>query len=266
MRRETPRQRYHVEAVQRLADVCALFSPQRRDLDLREIAALTGIPLRTAAKIVATLARRALLTPAAPGRWVLGPAWLRLADLKRGRLDVRAAAIPVMRWMRDELNETVILAIPAGDRRLVVECLISTQPVRRLSAVGDETPLHVGSSGRTMLSGRSDADIAAYLARTQLVNCGHDTVTDPARIWADVRKVRRAGWLTAAAEITRESFSISTPVRTYAGEVVGALTIIFPLSRLTDALRERAIRLAVDGAARMSRQLGFSGDPSERDR
>ena len=264
MRRDVSRDRYTVEAVARLARVCALFSPQRRDLGLREIAGLAGIPLRTAVKIVATLERQALLAPAGDGRWALGPAWLRIADLKRGRIDVRAAAVPVMRAMREKLNETNILAIRAGDRRLVVECLISTQPVRRMSAVGDETPLHVGSSGRAMLAGLDDAAIAAYLARTRLVNCGYDTVTDPARIWSDIRKVRRAGWLTAAAEITKDSFSVSAQVRTYAGEVVAALTIIFPLSRLTDELRDHAIHLTVDGARRISHRLGFVAENAAR--
>jgi len=124
-----------------LAQVCRLFSSEHQDLDLREIARLTGIPIRTAAKIVATLEGRNLLSRAAdPRRWMLGPTWLRIADYKRSRIDVREAAIPVMRWMREQLNETIIVAIRIGDRRVIVECMVSTQPIRRVSEVGDETP------------------------------------------------------------------------------------------------------------------------------
>ena len=266
MRRETTasasRDRYGVEAVQRFARISALFSDERSDLDLHGIAQLAGIPVRTAAKIVATLECRDFLSRTDGGAWTLGPAWLRLADCKRGRIDAREAATPVMRWVREQLNETIILGVAVGDRRLIVECMVSTQPIRRVSHVGDEHPLHVGSSGRTILAGLSDANIASYLKRTKLVNCGYDTVTDPARIWSDVRKARRNGYLTARAEITKESFSSSAPIRSYAGEIVAALTITLPLSRLTKELHETAVRVVVEGARRISQRLGYVAERS----
>lgn len=251
------RDRYSVEAVARLARISALFSPSCRALDLNQIAHLSGIPRRTAAKIVATMECHELLCRIdGTSSWALGPAWLRLADCKRSRIDIRAAALPVMRWMREQLDETFILGIRSGDRRVIVECFVSTQPIRRVSEVGDETPLHVGSSGRTILSGLSDADITRYLRRVKLVNYGYDTVTDRARIWSDVRKARRNGYLTARAEITKESFSSSAPIHSYDGEIAAALTITFPLSRLNETLRDTSIRVVMEGAQRISQRLG----------
>lgn len=259
------RQRYSVEAVARFAHISALFLPTCGMLDLGEIARRTGIPRRTAARIVATMESREFLSRVnGAGGWALGPAWLRLADCKRSRVDIRAAALPVMRWMREQLNETFILGVRVGDRRIIVECMVSTQPIRRLSEVGDETPLHVGSSGRTILSGLSDIEVAAYLKRAKLINYGYDTVTDSARIWSDVRKVRRNGFLTARAEITKESFSSSAPIRSYSGEVAAALTITFPLSRLTDVLRDTSIRVVMEGAQLVSRRLGWASAISDR--
>ncbi len=257
MKQSVARDLYTVEAVERLARICALFTPTRSTLELREIARLSEIPLRTAVKIVTTLENRHLLARSGDG-WTLGPEWLRLADCKRSHIDIRTASLPVLRWMREQLNETIMVAVKSGDRRIVVECLVSTQPIRRVSEIGDETPLHVGSSGRTMLAGLSDDEIARYLKRVKLVNYGYDTVTDPVRIWSDVRKSRRNGYLTARAEITKESFSSSAPIRSYTGEIVAALTITFPLSRLSDALRDVSIDLAIEGAQRISRRLGYA--------
>jgi DNA-binding IclR family transcriptional regulator len=265
MEQIVPRQRYSVEAVARMARISALFSPTHGVLELREIARLAGIPQRTAAKIVATMESRELLVRVdGAGFWALGPAWLRLADCKRSRVDIRVAALPVMRWMREQLNETFIVAVRSGDRRIIVECIVSTQPIRRVSEVGDETPLHVGSSGRTILSGMSDPEITTYLKRVKLINYGYDTVTDPARIWSDVRKVRRNGFLTARAEITRESFSSSAPIRSYSGEIAAALTITFPLSRLTDELRDTSIGVVIEGAQRISERLGYTATTPDR--
>ncbi|MDF2120435.1 IclR family transcriptional regulator [Roseiarcaceae bacterium H3SJ34-1] len=259
MRDDPNRERYNVEAVQRVASICALFSAERPSLSLREIARLTAIPVRTAAKIVSTLeARKLLSSTGRNGEWSLGPHWLQIADYKRNRTNIREAATSILYALREQLNETFIFGVRDGDRRIIAECLISTQPIRRVSKVGDEIPLHVGSSGRSILSGLSDAEISEYLSRAKLINYGYDTMTDPKRIWADIRKSRQDGYLTSKAEITKESFSSSAAIRSYRGEVVAALTITFPLSRLTDDLRSQSIRLAMDGAQRISRRLGYA--------
>jgi len=111
-----------------------------------------------------------------------------------------------------------------------------------------------------MLARLDDAEIARYLARAKLINYGYDTVTDPARIWSDVRKSRRDGHLTAIAEITKESFSSSAAIRSYTGEVLAALTMTSPISRLTDEVRGRSVHLVMEGARRISRRLGYAGD------
>jgi len=262
MKDDANRERYSVEAVQRVASICALFSAQRPSLPLREIARLTAIPVRTAAKIVNTLEARELLSSSGRNEWSLGPNWLRIADYKRNRTNMREAATSILYALREQLNETFIFGVRDGDRRIIAECLISTQPIRRVSKVGDEIPLHVGSSGRSILAGLSDAEISEYLSRAKLINYGYDTMTDPKRIWADIRKARANGYLTSMAEITKESFSSSAAVRSYRGEVVAALTITFPLSRLTDDLKSQSIRLAVEGAQRLSRRLGHAPVPT----
>jgi IclR family KDG regulon transcriptional repressor len=259
MRDDADRERYSVEAVQRVAGICALFSAERSSLSLREIASLTSIPVRTAAKIVGTLEARGLLSSSGKnGEWSLGPNWLKIADYKRNRTNIREAATSILYALREQLNETFIFGVRDGDRRIIADCLVSTQPIRRVSKAGDEIPLHVGSSGRSILAGLSDADISAYLSRAKLINYGYDTMTDPKRIWADIKKSRQDGYLTSQAEITKESFSSSAAVRSYRGEVVAALTITFPLSRMTDDLRNQSIRLAVEGAQRISRRLGYA--------
>jgi IclR family acetate operon transcriptional repressor len=241
--------RYNVEAVERFARICGLFSAERQTLTAREIAELVAIPHRTAIKILDTLAHHDLvMLDRDEKRYRPGFAWLRLGELGRASVDLREAAMPVMRRLRDRFNETVILSVRVGDLRVNVDFAESTHTLRRVTRRGLETPLHVGAGGRALLSGLSDDEVTAYLGRTKLINHGYDTPTDIERIWQDLRTVRQDGYLIATNEITEGSSSVSTPVRDFSGRTVAALTIGGPIGRFDDAARKRCIQAVVDAA------------------
>jgi IclR family KDG regulon transcriptional repressor len=250
--------RYFVEAVHRAALVCAAFDDDHCTHDLTSLSRRCEIPQRTLVRIVETLARRDFLLRDAGGRIRLGPRWLSLARAKAEGVNIRDIAVHVMRDMREKLDETYILGIRHGDSRIITECLISTQPVRRMSFVGFETPLHVGSGGRAIMSRMTDVEIEDYLSTAKLENVGFDTVRDLQRIRADIEKARRNGYLTARAEITQESFSCSAPILDHTARVVASFTITLPLVRLDGPLETKAIAFCKDGARRISEELGHT--------
>ncbi|MDF2118279.1 IclR family transcriptional regulator [Roseiarcaceae bacterium H3SJ34-1] len=248
---------YTVAAVERMALICRQFSRTEPELTLLELADRTGIPVLSVAKMIATLGPRHFVRRAGAGaRYGLGLAWLAVAEAKRRHFVLRDFVSPLLEAMRSELNETIAFAVHENDQRVVVDTIVSTQPIRR-TPTKRPTPLHVGSSGRSMMAQFTDREIAAYLERTELKNIGHDTPTDARIIWDDIKKIRKQGYATAAAEITGESFSASAPVFSYAGTVLGALTITCPLSRLTADLKSACIHVVRTNAAALSYRLGF---------
>lgn len=251
---------YTISAVKRFAQICSLFSVQDGELEVAEIARRTAIPRRTLPRILAMLVERNYLESKGQTAYGLGPAWLHLARLKRERLDLRGAALATMQRLRPSLNETYILGVRKEDKRVIIECMVSTQAVRRVSHVGFEASLHVGSAGRAILAGLPDDEIAAYLRRADLINEGFNTVTDPEKIWSDITFARREGFLTAAAEVTAESFSCSAPIRDFHGVTVASLTITLPLLRLTKELEDRAIATVRTGAKEIEFGLGYDAN------
>ncbi|HTH97276.1 MAG TPA: IclR family transcriptional regulator [Stellaceae bacterium] len=243
--------RYNVEAVERFVRICALFSTERPALSSREIAELIGIPLRTTIKLLATLTERDLL--ARDGQadcYRLGFGWLRFGAAPRMPIDIRRAAAPIMRALRDQTNETVILAVRIGDMRVNVDYVESRHTLRRVTHRGSETPLHVGAGGRTLLAGLPDDEVAAYLARTKLVNIGYNTPTDPERIWADIHITRAQGYFILTNEISEGGASVSVPLKDYSGETLGTLTVGGPLFRFDDKARQEAVPLLMNAASK----------------
>ncbi len=248
--------RYAVEAVTRAARVLALFDRARPRQSLAELAEASGVPRLTLRGILDTLAAHDLLTDEGDGFYRLGYAWLRFADVRRNQLDIRGSAVPIMRVIRDGVNETVILSLRIGDRRVHLDYVESTQPIRRITQPGHEGPLHVGAAGMVLMSGMSEDEIEAYRARVPNA-AGEDGGGWP-EILAGVQAAKRDGHAIVVGKVNVHTAAVAAPVRSYNGEIIATLTISCPTDRFTQALSDSCVALVTEGAAKLSRTLGYA--------
>src|SRR3546814_16157218 len=98
----------------------------------------------------------------------LGFAFLRYADIRRRQANVHSAALPIMRELRDAVDETVVLSIRSGDFRVHIDLVESVQPMRRTTDLGVGAPLYSGAASKVLLAGMEDGDIDDYLRRPPL--------------------------------------------------------------------------------------------------
>jgi len=257
-------ERYEVEAVARAARVLATLGARRSRLTLAELSQTTEVPKATLLGILNTLVAHDLLardpaeSPAespAERRYGLGYAWLRYGDVRRHQINLRESALPLMRQVRDALNETVILSLRVGDRRVHLDYIESTQPIRRVTQLGLEGPLHVGAAGLVLLAGLDDGEIEAYLLRE--IGDPEAAATEKEDIRRAVATIRRDGYAVVSGTVNVHTSAVAAPVRNYAGEAVAALTVSCPRDRFTKPLRQACIVHVCDGAARLSRRLGY---------
>jgi DNA-binding IclR family transcriptional regulator len=250
-------QRYNVEAVARAV---RLLQELRRTprLSRAQLARSTDVSDDVAGRTLATLQQHGLVR-ASDGdgeAYELGLTWLQLADVRRRQVDIRLVAIPVMRRVRDAVDETVILSIRVGNRRVNIDYVESKQAIRRVTQPGFETPLHIGATGRALLAGLSSDDFATYLRSNRLVVLAAKAAIPESRLVKEVEGVRRQGYAVAFREITSDTAAVSAPIHDHAGDIIAALTISCPEERFTPALREACIRHITAGARDVSFSLG----------
>jgi DNA-binding IclR family transcriptional regulator len=241
--------RYKAEAVARASRVLALFDRSNRERSLGEIVATTGVPKITLLGILNVMtAHDFLRADPSKNEYRLGYAWLRLAAIRRNQLNIRENALPVMRHLRDTINETVILSLKVNDMRVHLDYVESTQPIRRITQIGHEGPLLVGAAGLVLLAGLCVNDVRSYLRRNRIKD-GQTTLRTVARIKED-------GYAVVAGTVNIHTAAVAAPVRTFAGETVAALTISCPRERFTDRLRRNCVKHVLEAAEKLSRVLG----------
>ncbi len=249
-------QAYRIGVVDRAIDVLQAFRGRGAGLRLGEIAAASQLQPSTALRVLTTLAHRGLVTRhAESGEYSLGYELLSLAESARAQSGLVARALPALRRINDALDETVFLSIRSGDHRIDLEQIVGRQSLRNVIALGERKLLYVGAGSKVLLAGMDDHEVGAYLARTALVAQGERTVTDGAQLCSELRRIRRQGFAEGVREAASASATVAAPVRDHDGHVVGAISVIAPVSRYSPALRKRAIALVVEGAAAVSAQF-----------
>jgi IclR family pca regulon transcriptional regulator len=85
--------------------------------------------------------------------------------------------------------------------------------------------------GRVLLAGQSDEWLDGYLASARLSQLTRQTITDPARLRAELTRVRRQGWALVDEELEEGLRSMAAPIHDPQGKVIAAVNVSAPTRR-----------------------------------
>ncbi len=213
----------------------------------------------TAHRILAALTgRRYLARDERTRRFRLGPAALELGGRARAVLDLRQAALPVLRRLARETDETALLTVPNSerDRSVCLERVESAQPLRLSVEPGRRLPLHAGASQKALLAFLAEEEIERVAAGSLERLCGA-TITDADALRANLAEVRERGWAISFEETNVGVWGVAVPLLDEDGTAVAAVGLAGPSARLSpDEVLDHLERLR-DGAVEIAAPLGL---------
>lgn len=239
-------------AIDRGAELLVRVLESERPIALSDLASASGIPKSTASRLVSALERQGLVEQDGErGRLRPGPAILRVAE----RSMIERSVVELARQSLDSLaqisGETINLAVPARDG---VEHVAQVESQHFLGAgqwLGRSVGYHCTAVGKVFMAfGR------ATTPARELEQMTPQTITDPAALRAQLEEVRREQFATAVDELEIGLAAIAAPVRGAGGEVIAALSISGPTTRMTPARIAELKPTLIDEAAALSRRLG----------
>jgi DNA-binding IclR family transcriptional regulator len=188
-----------------------------------------------------------------PGAFGLGSALLEA----RRRLQSSDLVREGMRRLADRSGETVLFAVrePGAPTITYVDIIESRNTVRFATSVGDRRPLYCTAGGRMLLASATDEDLRRYLNALKPQRLTADTETNKRRIAKAIADAREAGVAQTVDQAADGVAGTASAIRGAAGNVIGALIVAAPSSRLHDRSAELAL-LVVEEAAAISRNLG----------
>lgn len=245
-----------IQVIERMMLLLDALAHGETPAGLKQLALETGLHPSTAHRILAAMAHAGLVERQGVGAYRLGIRLLELGNLVKSRLDIRAAALPLMEALHQRLGESVNLGIRQDNEIVYVERTSSGRAtVRAVHLVGARAPLHVTAVGKLFLAGDSPAAVADYIRDTGLPGLTPNSLTTAAQLARELDKVRRQGVAFDNEEIEPGLRCIAAPIRDDSGTLIGGLSVSAPAERHKPDWAE----LVRQASAKISAALGYQG-------
>lgn len=254
--------RYTINVLQRALDVLDALGDG--PCSLTELSQRTGISKPTVFRILANLEGRGFVERVASnGHYTLGFSLVRLSARVIADLDLRTIARPALERLQAEFAETVNLAVPRQDSVIYIDICQSEHGLRMAASVGARDDIHSTSIGKAIASCWDEKALDAFLERTTLAAKTANTIVDPDALREELRRTRERGYAIDDGENEPGARCVGAPIFDHRGEVIAALSVSGPASRVTpDRIPHIAARL-IDATNQISENLGYHLPRSE---
>jgi DNA-binding IclR family transcriptional regulator len=230
--------------VDRTLDFLELFAKEKRPLSLSDISRLLSIPVSSCHDVLQALQDRGFIYEVSP-RGGYYPT-LRMYDAGKVIADNDPVVLRAdfqLRELRDELDESVLLAKVNGLKGTYLLLFETSHPLRFQMKVGDSvSSLHAASAGNAILGSLSDDVLDATLAKVDLYAFTPNTITSKPVLREKILRGRRAGFYVNKNESVEGLTTISAPFTWQQSLFI--VTIAAPTSRIAsrvDAASERLL-------------------------
>ncbi len=213
----------------------------------------TGLARSTAHRLIKALEEHGFLMLAGGLGYRLGPRLLGLAATAMRELPLRDLAHPSIERLAQTTGESSQLYVREGDRRICVDAVESNEELRTIVEIGASLPLSAGSAGKVFLAWASEAE--GIVSRAERL-----TPKTPGRneLRHQLELTRRRGWAHSAGERQRGVGSVSAPVFGSWGQVLAAVSVSGPESRIGRISARRYAPAVVRAAREIQDALGVS--------
>jgi IclR family pca regulon transcriptional regulator len=208
------------------------FSPHRTRLTVSEAAEASGTSRASARRCLLTLTELGYLE--FDGKYFRPqPRLLALSAAYSGVRSLPQIAQPFLKTARDELHESISLAVLDRDASLFVARAEAERLVTTGISIGTRIDLYCSATGRVLLSAWADERLSAYLNRVKIEARTRYSLVKKAALREAVRSAGTQGYATTDQELEIGLRSIAVPVIDSRGTLIGAMSASASTARIS---------------------------------
>jgi DNA-binding IclR family transcriptional regulator len=248
--------KYNVPNLERALKIIEFLAKQPHSLGTSEIAEKLGYPKNSVFRIVKTLVNNNYLINS-NNQYQLSTKFLAVGYKSLGEGNLISKATDAMIDLRDESQETAILGKLAGSEGVVLDVVLSNEPVKFVIDVGHHFQLHTSAPGKAMLAYTGEEEKNEILNNIEFVVYNENTIKNKKEMEKELAKVHELGYAVDLGEKIIGLHCISAPIFNYQKRPIAAIWITGPSYRMPVERLDEYAQMVMKQAARISQSFGY---------
>jgi len=232
-----------IGAVDKALIVLQAISRFERDVPLGTLAEKVGYPKSTLVRLLRTMSRHGVVQQdPRTRRYRLGTSLVRLGKAAERQFDLERIVRPQLAGLTQSTGETASFAVLEGDRAVYLVQVLSDSIIRGVPPIGAELDLHCTAVGKVLLTSFSDERIEWLIREHGLPRHTEKTIVNAESLRKELERIRRNGYALDDEEAEPGGRCIAAPVLDDRCDVIGAVSITGPTTRMQmDQIKDLAV-------------------------
>jgi IclR family KDG regulon transcriptional repressor len=248
-----------VKAIEKALSILDCFSQADFELDLSQIAQMTGLPKTTVFRILTTLEKGRLVSQNQESKkYKLGLRLFELGSVVLRKMELREVALPLMEKLSEESGETIHLGVLEQNEVMSIEKADSSFSLRSNILIGKRAPAYCTAVGKALLAFQPEQRIELFL-QTARKKFTANTIIEVDKLREELEKVRQQGFAVDNVEHEEGVRCVGAPIRNRENKVAASISISGPSVRVTREAIPKLALMVKKTAEDISRRLGAPG-------
>lgn len=225
-----------VRSVERAMHLLDVLGSDADGFRLADLAVHANLPPSTVHRLLTTMEQRGFVQfEKGSATWHIGGRLFAIGATFARRRNFVAAAMPILRGLRDGTRETANLAVDENGEVVLVAQVESREIIRVISPVGGRAPMTSDALGKAILSTYAEDEVARIIGLHGMHRRTDTTITRAGEMFEALRAIRSVGYAVDLGEHLSEVRCVAAPVLDAAGSAIAAISVSGLASRIPDA-------------------------------
>ena len=249
--------KYNVPGLDRALSIIELLNRQPEGLSVNEISNQLKYPINSVYRIMMTLERRNFVRKQSRGSvFVLSEKFLTLSTPVAGEPAFIETALPFMRDLRDDTQETVLAGVLVGNEGVVLEQCEGLHPFSFRISTGLRFSLHTAAPGKVFLAHLEPKKRSKIINSLNLKRLTANTIVTKEGLEKEVTLAVQNGFAVDYEEEFKGQVCVGAPVLGKNASLVGSVWLVAPTSRLPKKNLSETAQKVMTATDKISQALG----------
>lgn len=249
---------YHVPMLEKGFELIEAIAKMPNGVTMQRLVGILTISKTTIYRLLTSLTRMGYIYKNdETGEYFLSKKMLKLGLSALGESNIVEQSLPLMRLLRDEIKESVMLGVCMNNKVVLLEQVNGSHAFTFLLHPGTKIEMHSTAPGKLFVAYASKEEQELQLNSIEYKRYNENTISSKRDMKIEIAKILSMGYATDLEEETKGVHCVAAPIFNQFGSITAVIWTSGPSGRLTKeeivVIKDDIIRTA----NQISLNLGF---------